>query len=69
MPYFCWDTLTAASLVRPDLCTYADVRCDIVTAGPAEGRTLVTPSGRTVTAARHADTERFYAHCLETLRH
>ena len=69
VPYFCWDTLTAASLVRPDLCTYADVRCDIVTAGPAEGRTLVTPSGRTVTAARHADTERFYAHCLETLRH
>jgi purine nucleosidase len=68
LPYHCWDTLTAASLAHPDLCTYDEVRCDIVTGGPAEGRTLVTPSGRTVMAARHADAERFYAHCLETLR-
>ena len=66
--YYCWDTLTAASAVHPDLCTYEQVRCDVVTDGPAAGRTVATPRGRTVTVARHADAERFYAHCLEALR-
>ena len=69
LPYYCWDTLTAASVAHPDLCSYDEVRCDILTAGPSEGRTVVTPpGGRLVTVARHADAERFYTHCLEALR-
>ncbi|HEV3365389.1 MAG TPA: nucleoside hydrolase [Acidimicrobiia bacterium] len=68
LPYYCWDTLTAASVAHPDLCTYDEVQCDIVTTGPSEGRTVATPGGRTVTVARHAAAERFYAHCLEVLR-
>src|SRR5436190_534425 len=67
-PYFCWDTLATSSLVRPDLCTYREVRCDVVTTGSGEGRTMVTDSGRIVQAADVVDAEGFYAHVLETLR-
>jgi purine nucleosidase len=66
--YYCWDTLTTAYLARPDLCTFRDVRCDVVTGGPGEGRTIVTDSGRRVNAADRVDAAGFYAHCLETLR-
>lgn len=66
--YYCWDTLTVASAFHPGLCTYEEVCCDVVVAGPAEGRTVRTSRGRTVTVARQADAERFYAHCLEALR-
>ena len=68
LPYFCWDTLATSSLARPDLCTYRDVRCDVVTEGPSEGRTLPTADGRTVRAADRVDADGFYAHALETLR-
>jgi purine nucleosidase len=67
-PYFCWDSLATTYLARPDLCTYREVRCDIVTEGPSEGRTLVSPQGRPVNAAERVDADAFYAHCLETLR-
>jgi len=68
LPYFCWDTLTTAHLAVPDLCTFREVRCDVVTEGESQGRTMPTERGRSVTAAVDADAERFYAHCLETLR-
>ena len=67
-PYFCWDTLATSSLVRPDLCTYREVRCDVVTSGPSEGRTMITDSGRPVRAADVVDANGFYAHVLDTLR-
>jgi purine nucleosidase len=67
-PYFCWDTLTTSYLARPDLCSFRDVRCDIVTEGPSEGRTLRTDQGREVKAAERVNAEGFYSHCLETLR-
>lgn len=63
-----FSALCVNELSRPDLCTYREVRCDIITAGPGEGRTLVTPEGRTVTAAQEVDARSFYTHCLETLR-
>jgi purine nucleosidase len=44
------------------------VTCDVVTEGPSEGRSVLTPDGRPVKAAVEVDAERFYAHCLETLR-
>jgi purine nucleosidase len=66
--YYCWDTLTTAYLAHPELCTYREVRCDIVTEGPGQGRTLVTPEGRTVKAADRVDAAAFREHCLETLR-
>jgi len=39
-----------------------------VTEGPSEGRSVLTPDGRPVKAAVAVDADRFYAHCLETLR-
>lgn len=68
LPYFCWDTLTTAWLAEPDLCTFRDVRVDVVTDGESQGRTLLTDRGRMVEAAVDADAERFFAHCLETLK-
>jgi purine nucleosidase len=67
LAYFCWDTLTTASLAAPGVTTYREVRCEVVVDGPSEGRTMITPDGRPVTAAAEPDAERFYAHCLETL--
>jgi purine nucleosidase len=67
-PYFCWDTLTTSYLSLPDLCTFREVGCDVVADGPSQGRTVLTPDGRPVKAAAGVDAERFYAHCLETLR-
>jgi len=45
LPYFCWDTLTTSYLCVPDLCTFREVTCDVVTGGPSQGRTVPTPGG------------------------
>jgi purine nucleosidase len=68
LPYFCWDTLATSSLAVPELCEFRDVTCDVVTDGPSEGRSVLTPGGRSVKAAVGVDADGFYAHCLETLR-
>jgi purine nucleosidase len=68
LPFCCWDSLATSSLGRPDLCTYREVRCEIVLEGPSEGRTLLSRDGRPVRAADVVDAGGFYAHCLETLR-
>jgi len=68
LPYFCWDTLCTSYLAIPDLCEFQEVTCDVVTEGPSEGRSVLTPDGRPVKAAVAVDADRFYAHCLETLR-
>jgi len=67
-PYFCWDTLATSSLARPDLATYREVRCAVITAGPSAGRTTATEGGRVLRAADRVDADAFYAHALETLR-
>jgi purine nucleosidase len=68
LPHFCWDTLCTSYLAIPDLCEFQEVTCDVVTEGPSEGRSVLTPDGRPVKAAVAVDADRFYAHCLETLR-
>jgi purine nucleosidase len=68
LPYFCWDTLTTSYLSVPELCTFREFECDVVTEGPSEGRTVANSGGRPVNVAVGVDAERFYAHCLETLR-
>jgi purine nucleosidase len=68
LPYFCWDTLTTSYLSAPELCTFREVGCDVVPSGPSQGRTVATPGGRPVKVAVDVDPERFYQHCLETLK-
>lgn len=65
--YYCWDTLTVSYLGKPDLCAFREVRCEVVTEGPSQGRTRPTPDGRTVLAADQVDADAFYRHCLEAL--
>jgi hypothetical protein len=40
----------------------------VVTEGTSEGRTVATPDGRRVKVAAGVDAERFYEHCLDTLK-
>jgi purine nucleosidase len=68
LPYFCWDTLTTSYLSVPDLCGFREVGCEVLVEGSSQGRTVATPGGRLVRAAAEVDAERFYAHCLETLK-
>jgi purine nucleosidase len=68
LPYFCWDTLTTSYLSVPELCTFREVGCDVVPEGPSQGRTVVTPEGRHVKIAADVDADRFYQHCLDTLK-
>lgn len=68
LPYYCWDSLTASYLGRPDLCEFREVTCDVVTKGPSEGRTASSRNGRPVQMAVRVDREGFYRHCLESLR-
>jgi purine nucleosidase len=68
LPYFCWDTLTTSYLSAPELCTFREVECDVVSEGPSQGRTVATRGGRPVKVAVDVDADRFYQHCLETLK-
>ncbi|SDM79799.1 nucleoside hydrolase [Allokutzneria albata] len=65
--YCCWDSLTTSYLVEPDLCEFEDVRCEVLTTGVSQGRTVRSETGRMVKCAKKVDVARFYRHCLETL--
>lgn len=66
--YYCWDTLTVSYLARPDLCTFREVRCEVITEGASQGRTIPSSDGRAVRAADLVDAQGFYEHVLETLK-
>ncbi|GAA0716499.1 nucleoside hydrolase [Dactylosporangium roseum] len=65
--YCCWDSLTTSYLAQPDLFSFDEVRCDIVTTGPSQGRTVACAAGRPVRRAVSADPAGFYQHCVQTL--
>jgi purine nucleosidase len=67
MAYCCWDSLTTSYLARPDLFSFDEVRCDVVTSGPSQGRTVRKASGRPVRRAVSVDPAGFYEHCVRTL--
>jgi purine nucleosidase len=66
--YYCWDTLTVSYLANPNLCTFREVRCQVITEGPSQGRIISSADGRVVRAADLVDAPGFYEHVLETLR-
>lgn len=68
LPYYCWDTLATSYLAAPQLCTYREVRVEVVDDGPSQGRTVLSDRGRPVNAAVGVDADGFYAHTLEALR-
>lgn len=67
LPYYAWDTLTVAAMVHPELCSWREVSCRVVSSGESAGRTLIDPAGRPVLSADRVDAAGFRAHCLQTL--
>ncbi len=65
--YYCWDTLATSYLAEPQICDFAEVRSEIITDGPSQGRSVPSRSGRTVKMATQVDRQRFYRHCLDSL--
>ncbi len=59
LPYYAWDTLTAAAMMQPDLCTYRDIACEVVVDGPSQGRTIADSGDRIVTTATDVDADGF----------
>lgn len=58
--YFAWDVLTTAYLGRPEIFTLKEWETEIITSGPSQGRTQVTPGGRKIRALDTVDLEQFY---------
>lgn len=63
--YFFWDVLTTAYLGKPEFFHLREWETEIVTAGPSQGRTRVTPGGRKIRALDRVDKEKFYEYILE----
>lgn len=62
--YFFWDVLTTAYLGRPDLFTTRDWETVLIPDGVSQGRTMVQPGGRVITALDTVDTAAFYEYIL-----
>lgn len=46
-PFFAWDLLTVAQLVRPELFTTSELECDVIVEGASQGR-IVRTAGKGV---------------------
>ena len=66
--YHLWDTLTTLTVGYPDIVCTHEAACEVVLAGPSEGRLQHTPHGRVVEVAFDVDPERVYDTVLTLLR-
>ncbi|MEU5878852.1 nucleoside hydrolase [Spirillospora sp. NPDC047279] len=64
---FWWDPLAAVSVVHPEIVEFTSGRVDVVTDGPAAGRTFLSATGRRVGYAIGADRAGFEERFLATL--
>ncbi len=58
--YFAWDVLTTAYIGQPEMFQLKEWETEIITEGVSQGRTLVKPGGRKITALDKVDLEQFY---------
>lgn len=58
--YYLWDVLTTLSSRYPELIECKQVKTDVITTAPSEGRTYETKNGREVTFVTSVDAEAFY---------
>lgn len=58
--YFLWDTLATTFLLSPELTTYEEVLCRVVTDGDEEGRIVRDESGRSVSIPARFSTDKVY---------
>ncbi|WP_021593297.1 MULTISPECIES: nucleoside hydrolase [Actinomadura] len=64
---FWWDPLAAMTTVHPEIVKSTTGRVDVVTDGPAAGRTFLSPKGRSMTYGVAADRATFEERFLNTL--
>ncbi|UQS82503.1 nucleoside hydrolase [Bombilactobacillus folatiphilus] len=58
--YYLWDVLTTLVSNYPELTDSKQVRTDVITSGPSEGRTYQTDQGREITFIQNVDAKAFY---------
>jgi len=66
--YYFWDVLTTSYLGVPELFETRQWETELLVDPPSQGRTLVRPGGRPVTALHTVDTAAFYNHMLTQWR-
>jgi purine nucleosidase len=64
---FWWDPLTAMSIVHLEFVQFTSGRADVVTDGPAAGRTFLSPTGRLLRYGVAADRTAFEERFLNTV--
>jgi purine nucleosidase len=58
--YFAWDVLTTSYIGKPEMFQLREWETDVITTGPSQGRTIIKPGGRKITALDTVDLEQFY---------
>ena len=58
--YFLWDVLTTAYIGKPDLVSAREVRADVITQGPSQGRTFQTTEGRLINVVDNVNRDDFF---------
>lgn len=63
--YFAWDVLTTSYIGQPEMFTLKEWETVIITEGLSQGRTLIQPGGRKITALDTVDLDKFYAYIFK----
>ncbi|XIF19381.1 MAG: ABC transporter substrate-binding protein [Acetilactobacillus jinshanensis] len=58
--YYLWDVLTMILSYYPEIAKSKQIKADVITSGPAAGRTYETPKGRPLTLITDVDSKGFY---------
>ena len=63
--YYLWDVLTTCSLYKPDLVKEKEIKCDVMTQAPSDGRTYLTETGREAKLVYDVDHDSFFETIME----
>lgn len=59
--YYLWDVLTTCYFYEPSLVKTSEIKCDVLTQHPSDGRTILSDTGRPVTLIHDVDNPRFFS--------
>ena len=63
--YYLWDVLTTCSLYKPDLVKEKEIKCDVMTQAPSDGRTYLRENGREAKLVYDVDHDSFFETIME----